>query len=92
MFQGLYMARRKKMEYQASPRNEQTCIAFEEMLCAAAAADGCNRDNLCDIFNGMLENAISSLFPRKLLYSNSIENIKNNFPSSPWHDKECKSL
>ena len=38
----------KKIEYQASPRNEQTCIAFEEMLCAAA--EGCSSDNLCDIF------------------------------------------
>ena len=42
-------------EYQASLRNEQTCIAFEEMLCAAA--EGFSSDNLCDIFNGMLENA-----------------------------------
>ena len=40
----------KKIEYQASLRNEQTCIAFEKMLCAAAK--GCNSDNLGDIFNG----------------------------------------
>ena len=26
----------RNIEYQASLRNEQTCIAFEEMLCAAA--------------------------------------------------------
>ena len=37
----------KKLEYQASVRNEQTCIAFEEMLCVAA--EGCNSDNLCDM-------------------------------------------
>ena len=43
----------KKIEYQAFLRNEHTCIAFEEMLCAAA--EGCSSDNLCDIFNGMLE-------------------------------------
>ena len=87
MFQGLYMARRKRW-------NTKHLYEMNRhgLRCAAAAADGCNRDNLCDIFNGMLENAISSLFPRKLHYSNSIENIKNNFPSSPWHDKECKSL
>ena len=39
----------KKIEYQASLRNEQTCIAFEKMVCAVA--EGCNNDNLCDIFN-----------------------------------------
>ena len=72
----------KKIEYQASLRNEQTCIVFEEMLCAGA--EGCSSDNLCDIFNGMLENALS---PRKCK-----KNINNNFPSNPWYDKECKSL
>ena len=46
----------KKIEYQVSLRNEQTCIAFEEMLCAAA--EGCSSDNLCDIFNGMLKKCI----------------------------------
>ena len=43
------------------------------MLCAAvasAAADRCDIDNLCDTFNGMLENAISPLFPRKQHNSN----------------------
>ena len=34
----------KKIGYQASLRNEQTCIAFEKMLCAAAK--GCNSDRL----------------------------------------------
>ena len=71
----------KKFEYQASLRNEQTCIVFENMLCAAA--EGCNTDNLCDIFNGMLENAISPLFPRKQHKSNSKRNIKTNFTSNP---------
>ena len=60
------------------------------MLCAAA--EGCNSDNLCDIFNGMLENEISLLFPRKQHKSNSKKNIKSNFPSNPCYDKECKSL
>ena len=81
---------KKKIEYQASLRNEQTCIAFEEMLCAAA--EGCSSDNLCDIFNGMLENAISPLFLKKQHKSNCKKNIKNNVPSNPWYDKECKSL
>ena len=80
----------KKIEYQASLRNEQTCIAFEEMLCAAA--EGCSSDNLCDIFNGMLENALSPLFLKKQHQSKCRKNIKNNFPSNPWYDKECKSL
>ena len=71
-------------------KNEQTCIAFEKMLCAIA--EGCNSDNLCDIFNGMLENAISPLFLKKQHKSNCKKNIKNNFPSNPWYDKECKSL
>ena len=80
----------KKIEYQASLRNEQTCIAFEEMLCAAA--EGCSSDNLCDISNGMLENALSPLFLKKQHQSKCQKNIKNNFPSNPWYDKECKSL
>ena len=57
-----------------------------------AAAEGCNSDNLCDMFNGLLENAISPLFPRKQNISNSKKNITNNFSSNPWYDKECKSL
>ena len=81
---------KKKFEYQACLWNEQTCIAFETMLCVAA--EGCNSDNLCDIFNGMLENAISPLFLKKQHKSNSEKNIKNNFPSNSWYDKECKSL
>ena len=72
----------KKIEYQASLRNEQTCIAFEEMLCAAA--EGCSSDNLCYIFNGMLENALSPLFLKKQHQSKCKRNIKNNFPSNPW--------
>ena len=67
----------KKIEYQASLPNEQTCIAFEEMLCAAA--EGCSSDNLCDIFNGMLGNAISPLFLRKQNKSNCKKNIKITF-------------
>ena len=58
----------KKLEYQASLRNEQTCIAFEDMLCAAA--EGCNSDNLCEIFKDMLENVISPLFLKKQHKSN----------------------
>ena len=60
------------------------------MLCAAA--EGCSNDNLCDIFNGMLENALSPLFLKKQHQSKCKKNIKNNFPSNPWYDKECKSL
>ena len=40
----------------------------------------------------MLENATSLLFPKKQHKSNSKKNIKNNFSSNPWYDKECKSL
>ena len=86
----IYGKIKKKFEYQSRLRNEQTCIAFKTMLCVAA--EGCNSDNLCDIFNGMLENAISPLFTRKQHKSNSKKNIKNNFPSNPWYEKECKSL
>ena len=53
----------KTIEYQASLGNEQTCIAFEKMLCAVA--EGCNSDNLCDIFNDMFENTIYPLFSKK---------------------------
>ena len=60
------------------------------MLCAVA--EGCSSDSLCDIFNDMLENAISPLFLKKQHQSNCKKNIKNNFPSNPWYDKECKSL
>ena len=80
----------KKIEYQASLRNEQTCIAFEKMLCAVA--EGCNSDILCDIFNGMLENEISPLFLKKQHKSNCKKNIKKNYPSNHWYSKECKSL
>ena len=52
----------KKMEYQASLQDQQKCIAFQEMLCAAA---GCNSNNRCDISNRTLENAISPFFPKK---------------------------
>ena len=60
------------------------------MLCAAA--EGCSSDNLYDIFNGMLENALSPLFLKLQHQSKCKKNIKNNFPSKPWYDKECKSL
>ena len=60
------------------------------MMCAAA--EGCGSDNLCDIFNGMLENALSPLFLKKQHQSKCRKNIKNNLPSNPWYDKECKSL
>ena len=64
----IYGKMKKSWEYQASLRNEQTCIAFEEMLCAAAK--GRNSDNQCDIFNDMLGNAISTLFLKKHHKSN----------------------
>ena len=60
------------------------------MLCAAA--EGCNREYLCNIFNGMLENAISPLFLKKQHISNSTKIIKKNFSFNLWYDKECKSL
>ena len=53
----------KKQEYQLALRNEQTCHAFEEMLCAVT--DECNTDTLCDMFNGIIENVISPLFPAR---------------------------
>ena len=53
----------KKEKYQLALQNEQTCHAFEEMLCAFI--DECNTDTLCDMFNGMLENVISPLFPAR---------------------------
>ena len=80
----------KKQEYQLALRNEQTCHAFEEMLCAVI--DGCNTDTLCDMFNGMIENVISPLFPARKHISKQRKNTQNNFPSNPWYDKECKSL
>ena len=52
-------------------------MRFEEMLCAAA--EGCNIDNLCDIFNGMLENARSPLFQKKQHKSNCKKDIKKTF-------------
>ena len=70
--------------------NEKTCHAFEEMLCAVI--DGCNTDTLCDMFNGMIENVISPLFPARKHISKQRRYTKNNFPSNPWYDKECKSL
>ena len=69
--------KKRKKEYQASLRNEQTCIAFEEMVCVAA--EGCSSDNLCDIFNGMLENALSPLFLKKQHQSKCKKNIIKNF-------------
>ena len=42
------------------------------------------------MFNGMLENVISTLFPARKHISKQWKN--NNFPSNPWYDKECKSL
>ena len=80
----------KKQEYQLGLRNEQTCHAFEEMLCAVT--DGCKTDTLCDLFNGMIENAISLLFPARKHISKERKYTKNDFPSNPWYDKECKSL
>ena len=60
------------------------------MLCAVT--DGCNTDTLCDMFNGMIENVISPLFPAGKHISKEREDTQNNFPSNPWYDKECKSL
>ena len=80
----------KKQEYQLALRNEQTCHAFEEMLCAVT--DVCNTDTLCDMFNGMIENVISPLFPARKHISKERKYTQNNFPSNPWYDKECKSL
>ena len=86
MFQGLFLWQDgKKDEYQSSPRNEQTCIAFANMLCVVVNlwCNHGNSNNLCHISNVMLENAISALFPRKLHYSK--KNIKNTFHSNPWY-------
>ena len=60
------------------------------MLCAAT--EGCNTDTLCDMFNGMLENVISPLFPARKHISKERKYTQNNFPYNPWYDKECKSL
>ena len=73
----------KKQEYQLALRNKQACHAFEEMLCAVI--DGCNTDTLCDMFNGMIENVISPLFPTRKHISKQRKNTQN-------FDKECKSL
>ena len=40
----------------------------------------------------MLENALSPLFLKKQHQLKCKKNIKKNFPSNPWYDKECKSL
>ena len=53
----------EREEYQIALQNEQTFHAFEEMLCATT--EGCNTDTLCDMFNGLLENVISPLFPAR---------------------------
>ena len=61
------------------------------MLCAIT--DGCNTDtHRCDMFNGMIENVISPLFPARKHISKERKYTQNNFPSNPWYDKECKSL
>ena len=73
----VYIWQDKKTLEQASLQNEQTCIAFSEMLCATA--EGRNSDNLCYIFNGMLENAISPLIIKKQHKSNCWNNIKITF-------------
>ena len=57
-----------------------------------AATEGCNTDTLCDMFNGMLENVISPLFPARKHISKERNYTQNNFPYNPWYDKECKSL
>ena len=60
------------------------------MLCAAT--EGFITDTLCDMFNGMLENVISPLFPAKKHISKERKYTQNNVPSNPCYDKECKSL
>ena len=80
----------KKQEYQLALRNEQTCHAFAQMLCAVI--DGCNTDTLCDMFNGMIENVILPIFPARKHISKQRKNTQNNFPSNPSYDKECKSF
>ena len=44
------------------------------------------------MFNGMLGNVISPLFPARKHISKAGKYTHNNFPSNPWYDKECKSL
>ena len=44
------------------------------------------------MFNGILENVISPLFPARKHISKERKYTQNNFPSNPWYDKECKSL
>ena len=75
------MARREKQEYQLALRNEQTCHAFEEMLCAVI--DGCNTDTLCDMFNGMIENVISPLFQQGNIFRSKERTLKIIFPLTP---------
>ena len=40
----------------------------------------------------MIENVISPLFPARKYISKERKYTRNNFPSNPWYDKECKSL
>ena len=47
---------------------------------------------LCDMFHGMIENVIAPLFPARKHISKERKYTQNNFPSSPWYDKESKSL
>ena len=54
--------------------------------------DGCNTDTLCDMFNGMIENVISTLFPARKHISKQRKNTQNNIPSNHWYEKESKSL
>ena len=70
----------KREEYQIVLRNEQACHVFEEMLCAAT--EGCNTDNLCDMFNVMLRNVISPLFPARKHISKERKYTQNHFPSN----------
>ena len=60
------------------------------MLCFAT--EGCKTDTLCDMFNGMLENLISPLFPTRKHTLKERKYKQNNSHSSPWYDEECKSL
>ena len=70
-----------KLDCNPLKRNEQACHAFEEMLCVAT--EGCNTDTLCDIFNGMLENVTSPLFPTRKHTSKEKKYTQNNFHSKP---------
>ena len=68
----------KKQKYQLALRNEQTCHAFENMLCAVT--DGCNTDTPYDMFNGMIENVLSPLFPARKHISKERRYTQNNPP------------